>query len=419
MKFFTSILFVICLATFSNAQSLLDARKGHVTKLVKKESNKVDFPVPPKDLFSVIEYPSKVGKLKACLSIPTDKKKKNPAIIWLTGGFPVGGVGEYVWEKINPKNDQSAQSYRHAGMVMMYPTFRGDQGNPGNIEGYYGEVDDVISAYEYLSKLEYVDKDRIYIGGHSSGATLALLAAAATDKFRGVIAFGPSLDPVEDYSAKYFYHDLEDAKENALRSVITHLDSIKTPTLVIEGDRQYSKVEGLKKAIKNKTIIQSYPREANHFDVIYPINRMIAYDLMEDADAISKYTSEKIDTAFETYTRNTREASDLRTLAYYKERGVKFEEQTVAYYFWTRSERNKDKMKRFTKGSKRSTFEVIEKKDKKGNVYYEMLLKQKVDLNDLDNVFRVSRSANTLACMGNVTYDGWDVEPEEKDEADK
>ena len=48
-----------------------------------------------------------------------------------------------------------------------------------------------------------------------------------------------------------------------------------------------------------------------------------------------------------------------------------------------------------------------------------MLLKQKVDLNDLDNVFRVSRSANTLACMGNVTYDGWDVEPEEKDEADK
>src|SRR5262249_1329284 len=45
----------------------------------------------------------------------------------------------------------------------------------------FGEVDDVIAAARHLGKLPYVDPRRIYVAGHSSGATLALLSALVAD----------------------------------------------------------------------------------------------------------------------------------------------------------------------------------------------------------------------------------------------
>jgi len=52
-----------------------------------------------------------------------------------------------------------------------------------------GEVDDVLDATTYLEKQPYVDSHRIYLGGHSTGGTLALLAAECSDRFRTVFSF--------------------------------------------------------------------------------------------------------------------------------------------------------------------------------------------------------------------------------------
>ena len=126
--------------------------------------------------------------MKALLTPPRDPKTQQPAMVWITGGFPSGGIGESAWKAVDPKNDQSAKAYRHAGLVMMYPTLRGSYGNPGVQEAFLGEVDDVLAAVEYLSKLEYVDPKQIYLGGHSTGGTLALLVAAASPRFKAVIS---------------------------------------------------------------------------------------------------------------------------------------------------------------------------------------------------------------------------------------
>ena len=76
---------------------------------------------------------------------------------------------------------------------MMFPSLRGGNDNPGVREGFFGEVDDVLAAAEYLSKQAFVDPQRIYLGGHSTGGTLVLLVAECSGRFRAVFSFGPVL----------------------------------------------------------------------------------------------------------------------------------------------------------------------------------------------------------------------------------
>src|SRR5262249_2655167 len=148
---------------------------GFQTKLVRKEAAKEAVPQPPGRLFRVIRYDSPAGKLAAYLSPDPQDGKKHPAVVWVFGGFD-NGIGETAWEDAPPSNDQSASAFRRAGIIMMYPSFRGGNDNPGFKEGFYGEVDDVLAAADYLAKQDYVDSSRIYLGGHSTGGTLALLA---------------------------------------------------------------------------------------------------------------------------------------------------------------------------------------------------------------------------------------------------
>jgi dienelactone hydrolase len=57
-------------------------------------------------------------------------------------------------------------------------------------------VNDVLAASDVLRKLDYVDNSRVFISGHSSGGTLALLAGMASPVFRGIASFGGSVDQV-------------------------------------------------------------------------------------------------------------------------------------------------------------------------------------------------------------------------------
>ena len=261
-------------------ETLMDARSGHVTQLAKTVRDSDTLGEPGSDLFSLVHYSSQVGDLAAWISKPVEAETKQPAMIWITGGFPPGGIDESAWMPAPSDNDQSATSYRESGMVMMYPTLRGCVGNPGQQEGFYGEVDDVIAAADYLRGIDHIDPKRIYLGGHSTGGTLVLLAAAATDKFAGVISFGPVEDP--------FYYGPSDVmhasstKEQQLRAPINFLSAITTPTLVIEGiGGNHDSLKALRRrdggANKNLTFL-SVPGK-DHFNVLAPANRAIAAKL--------------------------------------------------------------------------------------------------------------------------------------------
>src|SRR5215831_21087993 len=124
--------------------SLAEARRGFQTKLARKEKAGEPVPEPPKGVFDLVHYQSPAGKLAAYLTPDPKDGKKHPAIVWITGG-DCNTIGE-VWEEAPPENDQTASAYRKAGIVMMFPSLRGGNDNPGLKEGFFGEVDDVLAA---------------------------------------------------------------------------------------------------------------------------------------------------------------------------------------------------------------------------------------------------------------------------------
>ena len=189
-------------------------------------------PQPPPDVFRLIKYPSPVGDLSAYLTPDPGDGRKHPAIVWITGG-DCNSIGE-IWEPAPRENDQTAAAYRLAGIVMMFPSLRGGNDNPGRREGFLGEVDDVLAAADYLAAQPYVDPARIYLGGHSTGGTLAMLVAEMSDRFRAVFAFGP-VEDVRSYGEQFIYYQPGDRKEAMLRSPGYWLDSVRTPLFVIEG----------------------------------------------------------------------------------------------------------------------------------------------------------------------------------------
>ena len=157
-----------------------------------------------------------------------------------------------------------------------------------------GEVNDVIAAAEYLKTLDYVDPDRIYLGGHSTGGTLVLLVAEATDMFKAVISFGPVTDPA------YYYEDLfvpGPALETELRAPVHFMHMIKTPTVIVEGGTQGNAVElpVLKNAApdnSNLSVVTVPGRD--HFSVLWPVNQVLAKKIMASPDAKLTLTAAEV-----------------------------------------------------------------------------------------------------------------------------
>ena len=71
---------------------------------------------------------------------------------------------------------------------MMYPSLRGGNQNPGHVEGLYGEVEDLLAAYDHLAAKDYVDPNRIYVTGLSMGGFGTWsLASFAPHKFAAIV----------------------------------------------------------------------------------------------------------------------------------------------------------------------------------------------------------------------------------------
>jgi len=266
-------------------QNLLEARRGFRTSLAAPVNDKEFLEIPNEQLFDITACESSVGPLEAYISLPLDEDKLYPAMVWVTGGFPPGGIGAQAWEPVDPSNDQSAKVYRERGMIMMYPTLRGCSDNPGFQEGFYGEVEDVIAAGEYLRQQPYVDPDRVYLGGHSTGGTLVLLVAESTDIFRGIISFGPVDDPFH-YGKQHLRYKRGRVKERILRAPIHHLDYIRTPTVVVEGTQgNIGSLMALQAAgSHNSNLTFVAVPHMDHFNVLAPANAALADKILTQPD---------------------------------------------------------------------------------------------------------------------------------------
>ena len=269
--------------------SLVQARKGFVTKIVSTGEEQGAPEMPEGEKFELIYYKSPVGRLPAYLTTAPGDGKKHPAVVWITGGDN-NTIGD-VWSPTNRANDQSVSSFQKAGIVVMFPSQRGGNDNPGKREGFFGEVDDILAATDHLAKLPYVDANQIYLGGHSTGGTLVMLVGASTDRYRGIFSLGP-VAAAEQYGGNYIYCDPNNKREMELRSPINWMHCVKSPMLVIEGEDGNWK--GAVEVMANRNTnskIQFFKVDGHdHFSVIAPVAEELAKQILTGQVNITQQT---------------------------------------------------------------------------------------------------------------------------------
>jgi acetyl esterase/lipase len=283
--------------------SLAAARREFKTKIARHLRVRKPAPVPPPELFRTVQYDTPTGKLAAYLSPDPGDGKPHPVIIWITGG-DCNSIDEGCWTE-DAKMDQSASAFRKAGVLMMFPALRGGNDSPAANEGYMGEVDDVLAALKYLRQQPFVDPYRIYLGGHSTGATLALLSAESSDDFRAVFAIGPVAD-VSGYEPAYnpFARvDMSklDPREVEFRAPGRWLESIHTPVFMIDGENgNAGELRAMEQSSKNPNLHFFVVRNTDHFQLLTPTIDVLAKKVVQDAGSTCSLglTVQELETPF-------------------------------------------------------------------------------------------------------------------------
>jgi hypothetical protein len=163
------------------ANKFNDLKSSYKTQLTKLgESPQAYTNDTPSSGVEAIQYDSNGLKLKAWFARPDKKTSETvPAVIYLHGGFSFG------------KQDfDDTKEFLDNGFAVMTPIFRGENGNMGSFELFYGEVDDALAAVDWLQKQDGIDKDRIFIFGHSTGGAISELTSLSDKK--GVLLSGSS-----------------------------------------------------------------------------------------------------------------------------------------------------------------------------------------------------------------------------------
>ena len=281
--------------------TLTTARHGFKTNLLAQERSDNPVRKAPSNVFKMVKYTAASGDLAAYVTPKPSDGKKHPAIIWIVGGD--SNSIDDVWSSAPRSNDQTAAAYRQAGIVMMFPSLRGGNNNPGIKEGFLGEVDDILDAVKFVEKQDYVDPKRIYLGGHSTGGTLVLLAAESSNRFRAVFSFGP-VDDVSGYGidSGFLPFDVTNREEVVLRSPIYWLHSIQTPVWAFEGGEEANtdSLRAMAETSKNPLVHFIEIEKATHFSALAPTNDLIAKKILKDTNENSNisFTKEEVNQYF-------------------------------------------------------------------------------------------------------------------------
>jgi hypothetical protein len=138
-------------------------RKRFKSNIIKKDAVPLLKPLTETPVgYELVEYSSDGQKLKGYISKPIEVTTKLPAIVFIHNGFGIGLEGF-----------KQAEPFYKQNFIVFFPTFRGENGNPGNFEMLYGEVDDAANAVRWLATQPDVDTANIFAFGYNSGGSIA------------------------------------------------------------------------------------------------------------------------------------------------------------------------------------------------------------------------------------------------------
>lgn len=207
--------------------------------------------------------PNKKGLKLAAVILRPEGEGKFPGVIMLHG---FGG------RKNEPHIKGLCEDLAKNGFAAICFETAGMGESEGSVEeflmsNYYNDVDVI---YEYFSKLEYVDSERIGLAGHSMGAVLTLLYAAKNIGIKALCA----ISPFSKFSNAHLDISLEEWKEKGFYpKQKPNGEIVQIPYAFVEDADKAEVLELVRSLIQPKLIIIGKADE-----VVVPEDTRAIYD---------------------------------------------------------------------------------------------------------------------------------------------
>ncbi|WP_353066015.1 S9 family peptidase [Tunturibacter psychrotolerans] len=195
-----------------------------------------------------IEWTNDGFKVQGWLLYPAnyDPAKKYPLLVGVHGG-PSAAVTPR-W----PGVGYGSVPFSALGYFVFMPNPRGSYGQgekftQANIKDFgYGDLRDILAGMDVLEKRFPIDKNREGLTGWSYGGFMTMFGVTQTNRFRAAVAGAGISDwksyygenSIDQWMVPFFGKTVyDDADVYAKSSAIEYIKKVKTPTLVVVGDR--------------------------------------------------------------------------------------------------------------------------------------------------------------------------------------
>ncbi len=173
-----------------------------------------------------------------------DPNQRYPMVVAVHGGPSAAATAAWParWNAVLPSQ----------GYFVFLPNPRGSYGQgeqftQGNVKDFgYGDLRDILAGVDEVVRSAPVDKDRTGLIGWSYGGYMTMWAVTQTDRFRAAVAGAGIADwqsyygqnRIDRWMVPFFGASVyDDPKVYARSSPMTYIKNVKTPTLVLHGDR--------------------------------------------------------------------------------------------------------------------------------------------------------------------------------------
>ena len=179
---------------------------------------------------------------------PYDASKKYPLVVEVHGGPAAVVMGH--WDRGG--SGISATALSALGYFVLLPNPRGSYGQgeaftQANRKDFgYGDLRDILAGVDDVIKSQPIDPNRVGLTGWSYGGFMSMFAVTQTHRFRAAVA-GAGIsnwqsyygeNSIDTWMVPYFGGSVyDDPVVYAKSSAITFIKQVKTPTLVVVGDR--------------------------------------------------------------------------------------------------------------------------------------------------------------------------------------
>ena len=175
-----------------------------------------------------------------------DNSKKYPLILEIHGG-PHTNYGFHFSSEV--------QLFASKGYVVLYTNPRGSTSYGKEFANLIHhnypsqDYDDLISGVDNLIERGYIDENNLFVTGGSGGGVLTSWIIGKTDRFSAAVVAKPVINWYSfvlyadniGYFYKYWFNDLpwNDPDSYLKRSPISYVGNVKTPTMVLTGEKDY------------------------------------------------------------------------------------------------------------------------------------------------------------------------------------